>query len=85
VGALDYARAEPRTICGRTQGVATHSEHQHPADHRNDVLRAADWLLAHLREMGMTAELNPLNGGHPMVYASGYRTEPAHGPLLRAL
>lgn len=37
--------------------------------HREDVRRAADWLLAHLRELGLTAELIPLDGGHPIVYA----------------
>lgn len=37
--------------------------------HRDDVRRAADWLHAHLRDLGLTAELIPLEGGHPMVYA----------------
>ncbi len=36
--------------------------------HREDIRRAADWLLAHLRELGLTAELIPLEGGHPIVY-----------------
>src|SRR5256886_4129047 len=37
--------------------------------HREDVQRTAEWLLAHLRELGLTAELIPLEGGHPIVYA----------------
>jgi len=37
--------------------------------HREDVQRTAEWLLAHLRELGMTVELIPLEGGHPIVYA----------------
>lgn len=37
--------------------------------HRDDVRRAAEWLLAHLREMGMAVELVPLENGHPIVYA----------------
>src|SRR2546430_17346382 len=37
--------------------------------HREDVQRTAEWLVPHLREPGMTAELIPLEGGHPIVYA----------------
>jgi len=61
---------------------ATHSEHQHPA--RPPQRRPPGSRLAprHLREMGMTAELIPLNGGHPMVYGPvDTGPEPAHGPL----
>jgi acetylornithine deacetylase/succinyl-diaminopimelate desuccinylase-like protein len=69
VGALDYARQhrvrfvdELKTLL-RIPSISTLPEH------RNDVRQAAEWLLAHLRELGMTAELIPLDGGHPMVYA----------------
>lgn len=37
--------------------------------HRDDVRRAADWLLDHLRGLGFESELIPIEGGHPMVYA----------------
>ncbi len=36
--------------------------------HRDDVQRAANWLLGQLQNLGMNAELLPLEGGHPMVY-----------------
>jgi len=37
--------------------------------HREDVVRAAEWLRDHLAGLGFQAELIPLEGGHPMVYA----------------
>lgn len=37
--------------------------------HTEDVRRAADWLVGHLRGLGMSVELLPIEGGHPMVYA----------------
>ncbi|MDQ7842133.1 MAG: dipeptidase [Armatimonadota bacterium] len=37
--------------------------------HRDDVRGAAQWLLEHLRGVGLTGELIPIDGGHPMVYA----------------
>lgn len=36
--------------------------------HAKDVRACADWLVAHLRELGMTVELHP-TAGHPLVYA----------------
>lgn len=36
--------------------------------HREDIRRAADWLLDHLRTLGFAAELIPLPDGHPLVY-----------------
>lgn len=37
--------------------------------HADDVRRTAEWLRDHLREVGLTTEIIPLEGGHPMVYA----------------
>lgn len=37
-------------------------------EHREDVRRAAEWLVEHLRALGMSADLLPIDGGHPMVY-----------------
>lgn len=36
--------------------------------YREDVLRCADWLAAHLREIGMKPEVMP-TAGYPVVYA----------------
>jgi len=41
--------------------------------HREDVRRAAAWLHQHLRGLGFTAELIPIEGGHPIVYAEWLR------------
>lgn len=37
--------------------------------HADDVARTAEWLLGHLRGLGFAAEMIPIEGGHPMVYA----------------
>ena len=58
--------------------------------HRGDVRRAADWLLDHLRELGFTSEIIPIEGGHPMVYAewmkaAGFRSIEHYGDIPNSL
>lgn len=36
--------------------------------HREDIQRAATWLLGQLQELGLSAEVVPIEGGHPLVY-----------------
>jgi len=69
VGALDYARQHRARFVDELKALLRIPSISTLPDHRKDILQAADWLLAQLRDMGMTAELIPLNGGHPMVYA----------------
>lgn len=69
MGALDYARQHRARFVDELKALLRIPSISTLPDHRNDILQAADWLLAQLRDMGMTAELIPLNGGHPMVYA----------------
>ncbi|HVH30819.1 MAG TPA: dipeptidase [bacterium] len=69
MGALDYARQHRARFVDELKTLLRIPSISTLPDHRNDILQAADWLLAHLRELGLTAELIPLNGGHPMVYA----------------
>ncbi len=69
MGALDYARQHRARFVDELKALLRIPSISTLPDHRNSILQAADWLLAQLREMGMTTELIPLNGGHPMVYA----------------
>ncbi len=38
-------------------------------EHAADARRAADWVAAQAQAIGLTAELLPIEGSHPMVYA----------------
>jgi acetylornithine deacetylase/succinyl-diaminopimelate desuccinylase-like protein len=69
VGALDYARQHGERFVDELKALLRIPSISTLPQHRDDIRQAAEWLLAHLRELGMTAELIPIDGGHPMVYA----------------
>ncbi len=69
MGALDYARQHGARFVDDLKALLRIASISTLPQHRDDVRQAAEWLLAHLRELGMTAELIPIDGGHPMVYA----------------
>lgn len=73
MSALDYAQQHGERFVDELKTLLRIPSVSTLPQHREDVRRAADWLLAHLRDLGMTAELIPLEGGHPMVYAQWMR------------
>jgi acetylornithine deacetylase/succinyl-diaminopimelate desuccinylase-like protein len=49
--------------------------------HQKDVLACADWLKAHLTEMGMAVEVHP-TAGHPVLYAEWLKAPGAPTVLI---
>lgn len=68
MGALDYARQNRARFVDDLKALLSIPSISTLPDHRNDVRQAAEWLLTHMRNLGLTVELIPLDGGHPMVY-----------------
>jgi acetylornithine deacetylase/succinyl-diaminopimelate desuccinylase-like protein len=50
-------------------------------EHADDVARAADWFIDDLRSIGLTTELIPIEGSHPLVYAE-WRGAPGRPTVL---
>jgi len=69
VGALEYARQHGEEFVDDLKALLRIPSVSTLPQHRDDVRAAAEWLLAHLRDLGMSAEMIPIDGGHPMVYA----------------
>ncbi len=69
VSALSYAQQHRDRFVDELKALLRIPSVSTLPQHREDVRSAAEWLLAHLRDLGMTAELIPIDGGHPMVYA----------------
>ncbi|MBI2247015.1 MAG: dipeptidase [Armatimonadetes bacterium] len=69
VTALSYAQEHRAGFLDELKAFVSIPSISTLPQHKDDVRRAADWLLEHLRGLGMTGELIPIEGGHPMVYA----------------
>lgn len=68
VSALSYAQQHRERFLEELTTLLSIPSISTLPQHRDDVRRAADWLVTHLQELGLAAELLPLDGGHPMVY-----------------
>lgn len=68
MSALSYAHDHQEKFLEELKALVSIPSISTLPEHRGDVRRAADWLIEHLRTLGLTAELLPIEGGHPMVY-----------------
>lgn len=68
MSALSYAHDHQEKFLEELKALVSIPSISTLPEHRDDVRRAADWLIEHLRTLGLTAELLPIEGGHPMVY-----------------
>ncbi len=69
MSALSYAQENRARFLDELRAFVSIPSISTLPQHRDDVRRAADWLLEHLRGLGMTGQLIPIEGGHPIVYA----------------
>ena len=67
-GAIKYARERNASFLAELREIVSIPSISTSPDHKSEVLRAAEWMASHLREIGMThVEIMP-TGGHPVVY-----------------
>jgi len=69
VSALSYAQDNRRRFVEQLDGFLRIPSISALPAHAGDIRRAADWLIDDLRAIGLTTELIPIEGSHPMVYA----------------
>ncbi|HEY3246948.1 MAG TPA: dipeptidase [bacterium] len=68
-GATTYAQENRRRFLDQLEEFLRIPSISTLPEHAGDIRRAADWLIDHLRAIGLTTELIPIEGSHPMVYA----------------
>lgn len=68
MSALTYARDNRERFIKELEAFLRIPSVSALPDHREDVVRAANWLVEQLRNIGLTGEVLPIEGGHPMVY-----------------
>ncbi len=69
MSALSYVQAHREVFLEQLKSFVSIPSISTLPQHRDDIHRAAEWLLEHLRGLGLTGELLPIENGHPMVYA----------------
>src|SRR6266542_3780040 len=68
--ALDYANQNREQFLNELIEVLKIPSTSTDAQFDNDVRRAAEWMAARLKRLGMeNVEVMPTDGGHPVVYA----------------
>ncbi len=73
VSALSYAQEHRGAFLDQLKAFVAIPSISTLPQHRDDIQRAATWLLEQLRGLGLTGELLPIEDGHPMVYAEWLR------------
>ncbi len=69
VSAISYAQQHRDQFLEQLKALVAIPSISTLPQHRDDIHRAATWLLDQLRSLDLAAELLPLDNGHPMVYA----------------
>jgi len=68
VSALSYAESHGDQFLEQLKTFVAIPSISTLPEHREDIQRAARWLLGQLQELGLSAEIVPIEGGHPLVY-----------------
>ncbi len=68
MSALSYAQAHRDQFLEQLKAFVAIPSISTLPQHRDDIQRAATWLLGQLTDLGLTGEMIPIEGGHPMVY-----------------
>jgi acetylornithine deacetylase/succinyl-diaminopimelate desuccinylase-like protein len=67
--ALDYAKQNREKFLNELIEVLKIPSISTDAQYREDILRTAQWMADHLKQLGMEdVEIMPTEGGHPVVY-----------------
>ncbi len=68
MSAISYAHAHREQFLEQLKTFVAIPSISTLPQHRDDIQRAASWLIEQLRDLGLSTELLPIEGGHPMVY-----------------
>jgi acetylornithine deacetylase/succinyl-diaminopimelate desuccinylase-like protein len=67
--ALDYAKSNAAGFQNELNDLIRIPSISTDPAYRSEVKKAADWLIRHLKQIGLTTELIEKEGRHPLVYA----------------
>jgi acetylornithine deacetylase/succinyl-diaminopimelate desuccinylase-like protein len=70
---IDYLKANQKRFLAELGDYLRFASVSAQSEHKQDLVGCAEWLVAHCRQIGLTAEMRP-TAGHPIVVAKSPRT-----------